>query len=159
MIANLLYNDENICDKGNVMLAIKVITTTIPVTDLKRARQFYEGILGFVPVDLVRRFGVVTYRLDNGIMLDIYERSTATSGEHTVANFYVNDVVAAVDFLETMGITPVTFPTDDTSISFDERGIVLEDGRPRVFFIKDPDGNWLSFTAYETISDMINPHL
>ncbi|GEM_PF-798054 len=140
----------------NVMLGIKMVTTTIPVTNLARARQFYEGVLGFIPLDLVPRFGVVSYRLDNNTMLDIYQRSTATSGEHTVANFYVDDVLAAVDYLQTKGVIPTTFTAEDANIHFNERGIILEDGKPRVFFIKDPDENWLSFTAYDAISDLIN---
>jgi len=123
-------------------------TPTIPVTNLARARQFYEGILGFTPLDAVLSYGVLTYRLESGALFNIYERSSATSGDHTAANIYVHDVDLVADELSKRGATiePIQLPPDVTQ-TVDERGVICDDGVGVAFFIKDPDGNWLGFNA------------
>jgi len=121
----------------------------VPVTDLPRARTFYEGILELTPLDVVPRYGVLTYQIDGGALFDIYLRETPTSGDHTAANFYVEDLDGLADRLIERGVTIPRYELPpDSPQTIDERGVICENGMPVVFFITDPDGNWLSFSIF-----------
>jgi len=119
----------------------------IPVTDLPRARQFYEGILELTPLDAMPHYGVLSYRLKHGTMFDIYVKDKPSSGEHTVANFYVDNVSALADQMIAKGVQLTRIELDPHSpMAFDERGVLMDGDRAIIFFINDPDGNRLSFS-------------
>jgi catechol 2,3-dioxygenase-like lactoylglutathione lyase family enzyme len=125
------------------MLANSHIVAVIPVTDLARARKFYEGVLGLsVSTNNVDQ-GVVIYE-SAGTHLMIYQRPTASSGEHTIAGFDVaGDFDAVVDGLIARGVKFDTFEIPGAELPWDDRGVLNDGIRASVWF-KDPDGNVLN---------------
>lgn len=116
---------------------------TIPVTDIDRARDFYEGLLGLNVYREEPEQGAVLYQ-GGGTMLLVYQRATPSSGEHTVATFQLEQGFDdAVDYLLDNGITFDTFEIPGVELPWDERG-VLDDGNRASAWFKDPDGNVLA---------------
>lgn len=122
------------------MLGDAPLSTVLPTTDLKRAREFYEVKLGLK----------VTEASDSGILLEagrgtslyLYERGPAKS-EHTLASFEVTDLDSKVDEMSKSGITFEQY--DFPGLKTNEKGIATldEDGEKSAWF-KDPDGNILA---------------
>src|SRR5262245_6028512 len=105
------------------MLTNAKIGAVIPVTDLDRARKFYEGVLGLPILKEDLAMGSVFYS-SAGTYLQIYQRPTASSGEHTIAGFELGDGFdAAVDDLIAHGITFDTFEIPGVNLPWDERGV------------------------------------
>jgi catechol 2,3-dioxygenase-like lactoylglutathione lyase family enzyme len=127
------------------MLANATFTAVIPVTDLDRARDFYEGVLELNVYQAVPEQGTIVYE-SHGTHLLIYQRQTASSGEHTVAGFELQgDFDAVVDGLLARGVTFDTFEIPGVELPWDERG-VLNDGQRASAWFKDPDGNVLALS-------------
>jgi catechol 2,3-dioxygenase-like lactoylglutathione lyase family enzyme len=125
------------------MLSNARISAVIPVTDLTRARDFYEGLLGLPVFSEILEQATVIYQ-SAGTYLTVYQRQTASSGEHTIAAFDVgSDFNAVAEALMAQGITFDTFEIPGVDMPWDERG-VLNDGIHSVAWFKDPDGNVLS---------------
>jgi catechol 2,3-dioxygenase-like lactoylglutathione lyase family enzyme len=125
------------------MLSNARISAVIPVTDLARARDFYEGILGLPLLTEVLDQGTVIYQ-STGTYLTVYQRQTASSGQHTIAAFELGgDFDAVVDALMSYGITFDTFEIPGVDLPWDDRG-VLNDGTRATAWFKDPDGNVLA---------------
>jgi catechol 2,3-dioxygenase-like lactoylglutathione lyase family enzyme len=119
------------------------IMPTIPVTDIDRARDFYEGLLGLDVYMEDEEQGSVLYE-SAGTRLLVYQRATASSGEHTVASFQLeDDFDDAIDYLLDNGITFDTFEMPGMDLPWDDRG-VLSDGQRSTAWFKDPDGNVLA---------------
>jgi len=74
---------------------------TIPATDLKRARLFYEERLGLSP-ERVLDVGIV-YRFGKGTGFFLYPSQTAGAG-HTLGSWFVEDLESAVKELRARGI-------------------------------------------------------
>jgi catechol 2,3-dioxygenase-like lactoylglutathione lyase family enzyme len=124
------------------MLSNARISAVIPVTNLGRARQFYEGVLGLTPYQIDEQQATILYR-SAGTYLTVYQRQTASSGEHTIAGFDLEgDFDAVVDALLQQGITFDTFEIPGVEMPWDDRG-VLNDGTRASAWFKDPDGNVL----------------
>jgi len=125
------------------MLSNSRISAVIPVTDLARARQFYEGVLGLTVLREILEQGTVIYH-SAGTYLTIYQRQTASSGEHTIAAFELEgDFDAVIDRLSARGVTFDTFEIPGVDLPWDDRG-VLKDGNRSSAWFKDPDGNVLA---------------
>jgi catechol 2,3-dioxygenase-like lactoylglutathione lyase family enzyme len=125
------------------MFSNATITAIIPVTDLERARDFYEGLLGFQIYTEQLEQGSVTYK-SRSTFLTVYQRQTASSGEHTVAAFdLAADFDDVVNELLDSGIIFDTFDIPGVDMPWDERG-VLSDGDMSSAWFKDPDGNVLA---------------
>ena len=111
----------------------------IAVDDIGAAERFYGGTLG-----------LDVRRMDNEWLLDvrgpgdrsvlIYQRPNHTPPEHTVLNFPVPDIVAAVDELTAAGVVFERYA--DGPIKTDEKGIAHPG--PWQAWFKDPAGNILS---------------
>jgi catechol 2,3-dioxygenase-like lactoylglutathione lyase family enzyme len=129
------------------MLSGSTIAAVVPVTDLERARRFYEDLLGLEVFMEQADRGTVVYH-SAGTNLMVYERPTASSGEHTVAAFIVDvgDFDSVIDRLVDHGITFDTFEMPGMDLPWDDRGVLQEEGRASAWF-KDPDGNVLSIGA------------
>jgi len=113
----------------------------VNVTDLARARVFYEGILGLhiVSADdfaLVAELG--------GVRLRIAQVPEPKLIPYTVAGFEVPDAQAAHEKLATAGITFELYPFLGESQAPD--GIWHAPGGTRIAWFKDPDGNLLSIS-------------
>jgi catechol 2,3-dioxygenase-like lactoylglutathione lyase family enzyme len=106
------------------MLSSARVAATLAVTDLERARRFYEDTLGLdVEAEVAE---TVRYSCGAGTGLAIFERPM-TPVDRTVAAFEVDDIEAEVAELRARGIEV-------------EGVIKLPSGIRRAFF-KDPDGN------------------
>ena len=113
--------------------------TTIPVSDLGRARQFYETTLGLTPV-LVTDGGIM-YRT-GATRFFVYPSAYRASG-HTQMSWIVGDIKAEVAALKAAGIE---------FVEYDVPGVKTVDGiaqsGPAVWtaYFRDPDGNLLGLT-------------
>ncbi|HZQ77969.1 MAG TPA: VOC family protein [Acidimicrobiia bacterium] len=121
------------------MLASAELVAFVPVTDLGRARAFYEGLLGLPCVD-EDRFACVLDCAGTTLRATLVEGYTPA--RHTVVGWAVADLAAAVSFLADRGVTMERFP----GIDQDDRGIWTTPGGDAVVWFRDPDGNILSLT-------------
>jgi len=121
----------------NVALSDFRVSAQIAVSDLARARAFYEGALGLSPAagpsDLA-----VAYPCGGGSALHVYQ-SPAHAGKSTatIARWDVDDIDRVVDELTARG---VHFERYDEPVKTDARGI-HDSGYGKVAWFKDPDGN------------------
>jgi catechol 2,3-dioxygenase-like lactoylglutathione lyase family enzyme len=117
------------------------VAAGVAVSDLERAREFYEGKLGLsVGIDSGDN---LQYRCAEGSVFHVYlspehaGRSTAT-----LAGWGVNDVERVVDELSGRGVAFERY--DEGPIITDEKGIATFEGGAKVAYFRDPDGNTLS---------------
>jgi catechol 2,3-dioxygenase-like lactoylglutathione lyase family enzyme len=117
------------------------VIPAIAVSDMGRAREFYEGKLGLVSGG-ERPDGGIRYPCGEGSSIHVYP-SPANAGKSTatLAGFAVGDVEAAVDELTARGVTFEQY--DLGSIKTDEKGIARI-GDATSAWLKDPDGNILA---------------
>jgi catechol 2,3-dioxygenase-like lactoylglutathione lyase family enzyme len=115
----------------------------VPTRDPKKARAFYEGVLGleFVSED---PFALVFN--SNGVMIRIANVSSVSDfkpASFTILGWHVPNADVAVCALEKKGVTFDRFPWMEQS----ETGIWTSPSGAKVAWFKDPDGNVLSITA------------
>jgi catechol 2,3-dioxygenase-like lactoylglutathione lyase family enzyme len=121
------------------MLGGKDAAATLAVSDLKRARGFYENMLGLEPLMEVPES--VLYRSGNAVVL-VYPSEYAGTNQATAATWAVgDDFEAIVQELKTKG---VTFEHYDDLPGTTREGDVHVVGDLRGVWFKDPDGNILS---------------
>lgn len=106
------------------MLCDARVAPTLAVSDMGRARRFYEDKLGLTVE--VEAEETVRYKCGGGTGLALYERPMGAM-DRTVAAFEVEDIEAEVDELRGRGVEV-------------EGVITLASGLKRAYF-KDPDGN------------------
>lgn len=117
------------------------LTAFVPSTDLARARNFYRDTL---ELELLSEdpFGLI---FDGGgarMRVALVESFTPIPG--TAAGWSVPDIAAAVDALVERGVSFNRYPCFEQ----DERGIWINpDGRMKIAWFQDPDGNTLSLSA------------
>ena len=125
----------------NMSLSTYKVRTSIAVSDIARAAEFYEGKLGLTAgADQPDESRI--YACAGDTSLHVYE-SPAHAGKATatLATWYVADLTHVVDELGSKGVTFERY--DDPTLKADSKGIHdLEGGR--VAWFKDPDGNLLS---------------
>jgi catechol 2,3-dioxygenase-like lactoylglutathione lyase family enzyme len=122
-------------------LSMYKVGAGLAVSDMNRAREFYEGKLGLsVSIDSGDN---VQYRCAEGTVMHVY-----LSPEHggkstaTLAGWDVDDVERVVDELNSRGVTLERY--DEGPIITDKKGIATFEGGAKVAYFKDPDGNTLS---------------
>jgi catechol-2,3-dioxygenase len=115
------------------------------VSDLDRAKEFYERQLGLVP-DAEEDEGV-RYSCAQGSAIFIYlSPENAGASQATVAGWFVNDLEDTIDELASRGAAFEQY--DQPGIKTDEHGI-FDNGRLRAAWIKDPDGNTIALTEVQ----------
>lgn len=114
---------------------------TIAVTDIARARKFYEGILGLAPEGTAMP-GIQNYR-SGGSRLLVYESSFAGTNKATAATWEVADVEREVALLKAKG---VAFEHYDMP-GVERKGDVHLTGPTKAAWFKDPDGNILAIVG------------
>ncbi len=130
------------------MLGDSPVHPTLPCVDLQAARKFYGDILGLKEIPLpgyveeAASIGAM-YECGQGTMLFVYIRPEPSKADNTAANWMVADVDALADELISRGLTLETYDMPD--MHFDARGVATM-GEVKGAWIKDPDGNILSFT-------------
>jgi catechol 2,3-dioxygenase-like lactoylglutathione lyase family enzyme len=114
------------------------VRTSIAVSDLARATDFYEGKLGLSPTEEQPGDNRI-YACGGDTSLHVYA-SPAHAGKATatLATWYVADLEQVVDALSSNGVMFERY--DDPSLKADEKGI-HELGDGRVAWFMDPDGN------------------
>jgi catechol 2,3-dioxygenase-like lactoylglutathione lyase family enzyme len=113
------------------MLADSLAVTTVAVTDIDRARQFYQEQVGLRLLDetpVAIRFGA-----GKGSQLSV-RRGQPNMGQ-TVAHFEVDDIEAVVRDLTSRGVTFEEYEAPKT-VDF-----IAQIGPARGAWFKDPDGN------------------
>jgi catechol 2,3-dioxygenase-like lactoylglutathione lyase family enzyme len=121
-------------------LSDRPVAASIAITDLDRAREFYEDKLGltggYEDVD-----GGYTYPCAGSSELHIYASPEGAGKSGATQAFWsVGDVDATVDELSGRG---VTFEQYGEPFNTDEKGIARL-GNEAVAWFKDPDGNILA---------------
>lgn len=113
---------------------------SIRVSDISKAREFYEGQLGLKviynkPTELLLLAGK-----NSRIYLYKGEKSRAT---HTLAVFYVDDIYKTIDDLNSHGVFCEQY--DLPGLKTDEKGVIGK-GSKKGAWITDPDGNILGLS-------------
>jgi catechol-2,3-dioxygenase len=119
------------------MPSFKNAAATLPVTDLGRARTFYEKTLGLTAQE--ENPGGVLYSVGSSPLF-VYPSEFAGTNQATAATFEVSDLDSTVSELRGAG---VTFEEYDFPGLKTENGIADLEGDRGAWF-KDPDGNILS---------------
>ena len=112
--------------------------SSFSVNDLKKAKDFYTQTLGLDCTETPE--GLELHTRNNSVFL--YAKPNHTPASFTVLNFHVNDIDAAVDELNGMGVTLEHYNLPD--IKTDQRGIARGPHGPTIAWFKDPAGNILS---------------
>jgi catechol 2,3-dioxygenase-like lactoylglutathione lyase family enzyme len=121
------------------MLGDQPAAATLAVSDLGRAREFYEAKLGLAAID--EPPGSVLYRSGSSVVL-VYESEYAGTNRATAASWAVGDEFdAIVDDLRSKG---VTFEHYDDLPETTREGDIHVMGELKGVWFKDPDGNILS---------------
>jgi catechol 2,3-dioxygenase-like lactoylglutathione lyase family enzyme len=114
----------------------------LAVSDLDRARRFYEDQLGLEPGELEPQG--VRYPCANGTELFVYfSAENAGQSPATLAGWLVDDLDQTMEELASRGVTFEHY--DQPGLKTDERG-VFDAGSFRAAWITDPDGNTMSLT-------------
>jgi catechol-2,3-dioxygenase len=118
------------------------VEAAMAVSDLGRAKRFYEDQLGLVPSEEEEQG--VRYPCAEGTGIFVYlSRQNAGRSPATLAGWFVDDLDATMDELAARGVRFERY--DQPGIKTDERG-VFDAGRFRAVWVKDPDGNTLAIT-------------
>lgn len=112
--------------------------SSFSVNNLQKAKDFYGQTLGLDVKESEE--GLELHTANNTVFL--YPKPNHTPASFTVLNFAVDDIEAAVDELNAMGINLEHYNLPD--IKTDERGIARGDRGPTIAWFKDPAGNILS---------------
>jgi catechol 2,3-dioxygenase-like lactoylglutathione lyase family enzyme len=118
------------------------VEAAIAVSDLQRARQFYEEKLGLRPAEAEEQG--VRYRCGSGTGVFIYlsEQNAGTSTA-TIAGWSVDDLGQTMAELAANGVEFEQY--DQPGLKTDERG-VFDRGDFKAAWLRDPDGNTLALT-------------
>jgi predicted enzyme related to lactoylglutathione lyase len=101
-----------------------------PVTDMGRARKFYEGVLGLKPTKEPTTVPWIEYELGNATLgLGAYGEGWKSSADGAMLALEVDDFEKSVAELKQAGI-PVTFDPMETPVC-------------HFAIVRDPDGNAL----------------
>ncbi len=120
------------------MLSASQIIAYVPVSDLARARKFYEGTLGFRAGES-NQAGAM-YDSGKGSKFFVYQSAGAGTNEASTAYWDVPNIEAEVADLKKRG---VVFEEYDNPGYKTVNGIATGDGVKSAWF-KDPDGNILA---------------
>jgi catechol 2,3-dioxygenase-like lactoylglutathione lyase family enzyme len=121
------------------MLGDKDAAATLAVSDLPRARDFYENTLGLTTLQEVP--GAILYKSGNSVVL-VYPSEHAGTNQATAASWAVgDDFDAIVQDLKTKG---ATFEHYDDLPETTRDGDVHVTGDFKAVWFKDPDGNILN---------------
>jgi catechol 2,3-dioxygenase-like lactoylglutathione lyase family enzyme len=114
------------------------VRATVAVSDMSRAKEFYEGTLGLVPLgdgmDEVR-----IYPCGAGSLVQVYASEHAGTATATVASWSTPDFESMVEELSAKGVAFESSGGPQT----DEKGVHTF-GEHKVVWFSDPDGNTIA---------------
>jgi catechol 2,3-dioxygenase-like lactoylglutathione lyase family enzyme len=111
----------------------------IAVDDVERAKEFYGETLGVFEVAEVGG-PLLALRAANGYAVLLYAKDGHEPAAHTVLNFPVDDIEAAVDELRAKGVEFEQY--DEGPLKTNEKGIATPG--PKQAWFRDPAGNIVS---------------
>jgi catechol 2,3-dioxygenase-like lactoylglutathione lyase family enzyme len=118
------------------------VEAVLAVSDIDRARGFYEQQLGLVPSD--QEDQAVRYPCAGGTRIFIYlSPENAGKSSATGAGWFVDDLDRTMDELGSRGVAFEQY--DQPGLKTDARG-VFDGGDFKAAWIKDPDGNTMALT-------------
>jgi catechol 2,3-dioxygenase-like lactoylglutathione lyase family enzyme len=121
------------------MLGSQDLVAFVAVTDLARARAFYEGILGLTLVDDTP----IAIVFDaHGTTLRVTLVDQLQPPAYTVLGWRVDDIAACIGELVARGVSFNRYDGMDQ----DELGVWTPPGGAQVAWFYDPEGNNLSLT-------------
>jgi catechol 2,3-dioxygenase-like lactoylglutathione lyase family enzyme len=118
------------------VLSESMVHPTIMVSDMSRARAFYEGQLG---LEVVREAGPYVFLQAGAGQLALVARATVTPAATTICAFEVADLAGMLSALRARG---VVFEEYDLPTLRTVNGIATV-GPFRAAWMRDPDGNYL----------------
>jgi catechol 2,3-dioxygenase-like lactoylglutathione lyase family enzyme len=115
----------------------------VPTQDSRKAREFYEGKLGFEfvsddPFALVVRAGDTTVRIAKGA-------KDFRPAAYTILGWEVENIEAVCRWLKERGVILERYPF----VQDQELGVWTTPGGDKVAWFKDPDGNVLSISQHK----------
>jgi catechol 2,3-dioxygenase-like lactoylglutathione lyase family enzyme len=119
------------------------VGAAIAVSDMHRAREFYEGKLGFAAAG-DDPDGGRTYECGDQTAVHVFPSPSARASGATTAGWTVDDLEQIVDELTANGVTFEHY--DQAPIATDNKGIAVI-GNSKSAWFKDPDGNILSLVS------------
>jgi catechol 2,3-dioxygenase-like lactoylglutathione lyase family enzyme len=125
------------------MLSASKIIGFVPTKDSKKAREFYEGKLGFQfvsddPFALVMRAGET--------MIRVSKANDFVPAPYTVMGWEVMDIETVVRWLSARGVVFEKY----AFVEDKELGIWSAPSGDKVAWFKDPDGNVLSLSHHKS---------
>jgi catechol 2,3-dioxygenase-like lactoylglutathione lyase family enzyme len=128
------------------MLQDKEAAATIAVSDVERAREFYEKTLGLTPVQ--EDAGGILYKSGLSFVL-VYASEFAGTNQATAATWAVGDDFDAI--VTELGDSGMTFEHYDLPDTTREGDIHLF-GEFKAVWFKDPDGNILNLINMQPVA-------
>jgi catechol 2,3-dioxygenase-like lactoylglutathione lyase family enzyme len=117
------------------------VAAGLAISDMDRAREFYEGKLGLSVG--INSGDNVQYKCAEGTVLHVYlSPEHAGKSTATLAGWGVDYVEGVVDELASKGVAFERY--EEGPIVADEKGIATFEGGAKVAYFRDPDGNTLS---------------
>ena len=124
------------------MLASSKMVGFVPARDSQKAREFYEGKLGFQFVS-DDAFALVVLAGENKIRIAKVPKDFTPAG-FTILGWEVQNIEAVVAWLTGRGVAFEKYPF----VQDQERGIWAAPTGDKVAWFKDPDGNVLSVSQH-----------
>ena len=125
------------------MLGDKSAVATIAISDMDRARDFYESTLGLTPMEggAPPDEGAIVYRSGSSAVL-VYQSRYAGTNQATTASWVVGDDFDSI--VEDLRNKGVSFERYDDLPGTTRDGDIHVMGELRSVWFKDPDGNILN---------------
>ncbi|HEX7665094.1 MAG TPA: VOC family protein [Polyangiaceae bacterium] len=120
------------------MLQSSPLYAYLPAKDVKRARAFYEGKLGFVAHE--GKGGGVFYEFGNGTAAFLYPTPNAGTNQASTAFWKVGDIEKTVADLKAKGVTFERYDFPQGKMTSD----IAEGGGAKAAWFKDSEGNTLA---------------
>ena len=115
------------------------VDTQIAVTDMGRAKDFYENKLGLEAGNFPFE-GVEMYACGDGTSFFLYQRETVSHAVNTVMSFHVENIEDLVSRMKEKGVVFEDYDTED----FKTVESVAKMGTIKAAWFKDPDENILA---------------
>ncbi|WP_439471596.1 VOC family protein [Brevundimonas sp.] len=121
------------------MLKDRSSSAIVAVSDLNRARVFYEDTLGLTLIESGAETGVLVFRTGQ-TQLTVYVSDFAgTNRANAVTWEMKGDLIEVVDDLRSKGVVFEHYPDMGLTLN----GDIHEAGPAKLVWLKDPDGNIL----------------
>jgi catechol 2,3-dioxygenase-like lactoylglutathione lyase family enzyme len=124
------------------MLGDRDAIANLAVTDVERARAFYEGVLGLTKVG-AQGAELIVFRSGRST-INVYRSDYAGTNKATAVTWIVgDDLESVVQALKAKGVAFEHYDMPDMT----RQGDVHIGGKLRVAWFKDPDGNILNLAS------------